>query len=46
MHFLNGKPLPRRMFVQSLGATFALPLLDAMIPISRAASRRAPDPTR
>ena len=46
MHFLNGKPLPRRMFVQSLGATFALPLLDAMIPISRAASRLAPDRTR
>jgi hypothetical protein len=46
MHFLSGKPLPRRTFVQSLGATFALPLLDAMIPIGRAASRLAPDRTR
>ena len=46
MHFLSGKPLPRRTFVQSLGATFALPLLDAMIPIGRAASRVAPDRTR
>jgi Protein of unknown function (DUF1552) len=46
MHFLNGKPLPRRTFVQSLGATFALPFLDAMIPIGRAASRLAPDRTR
>jgi uncharacterized protein DUF1552 len=46
MHFLSGKPLPRRTFVQSLGATFALPFLDAMIPIGRAASRVAPDRTR
>jgi hypothetical protein len=46
MHFLNNKPLPRRTFVQSLGATFALPMLDAMIPIGRAASRMAPDRTR
>ena len=46
MHFLNGKPLPRRTFVKGLGATFALPYLDAMIPIGRAASRLAPDRTR
>jgi hypothetical protein len=46
MHFLSGKPLPRRAFVQSMGATFALPFLDAMIPIGRAASRLAPDRTR
>jgi hypothetical protein len=46
MHFLSGKPLPRRAFVQSLGATFALPFLDAMIPVGRAASRLAPDRTR
>ena len=46
MHFLNNKPLPRRTFVQTLGATFALPMLDAMIPIGRAASRMAPDRTR
>ena len=46
MHFLSGKPLPRRAFVQSMGATFALPFLDAMVPIGRAASRMAPDRTR
>jgi hypothetical protein len=46
MHFLSGKPLPRRTFVQSLGATFALPFLDAMIPVGRAARWSAPDRTR
>jgi hypothetical protein len=46
MHFLTGKPLPRRTFVQSLGATFALPMLDAMIPVGRAARSVAPDRTR
>jgi hypothetical protein len=29
MHFLNGKLLPRRTFVRSMGATVALPFLDA-----------------
>jgi hypothetical protein len=42
MHFLNGKPLPRRAFVQSLGATVALPFLDAMVPTGRAYRRFAP----
>ena len=48
MHFLNDKPLPRRTFVRgALGATFALPYLDAMLPIGLGAWRRAPaDPTR
>ncbi len=46
MHFLSGKPLPRRTFVQSLGATFALPFLDAMIPVGRAGRWSAPDRTR
>ena len=46
MHFLSGKPLPRRTFVQSLGATFALPFLDAMVPVGRGARRLAPDRTR
>jgi hypothetical protein len=45
MHFLTGKPLPRRAFVQSLGATFALPFLDAMVPVGRA-RRLAPERTR
>lgn len=32
MQFLNAKPMERRRFVQSLGATVALPYLDAMLP--------------
>lgn len=47
MNILNGKPLPRRTFVRGMGATFALPLLDAMIPVGRGAWRAVPaDRTR
>jgi hypothetical protein len=46
MHFLNGKALPRRSFVQSLGATFALPFLDAMVPVGRARRFAPVDRTR
>ncbi len=47
MRFLAGKPLPRRTFLQSMGATVALPYLDAMIPVGRNASRFGPsDKTR
>ena len=35
MHFLTGKPLPRRTFVRGMGATVALPFLDAMVPAGR-----------
>ena len=35
MHFLTGKSLPRRTFLQGLGATVALPYLDAMVPAGR-----------
>jgi hypothetical protein len=38
MNLLTTKPLPRRTVLRGLGATLALPLLDAMLP---AASRRA-----
>ncbi len=41
MHFLNGKPLPRRTFVRGMGATVALPFLDAMVPTGRGAARYA-----
>jgi hypothetical protein len=41
MHFLNGKLLPRRTFVRSMGATVALPFLDAMVPAGRGAARYA-----
>jgi hypothetical protein len=35
MHFLTGKPIPRRTFVRGMGATVALPFLDAMVPAGR-----------
>lgn len=35
MHFLTGKPIPRRTFVRGMGATVALPFLDAMVPVGR-----------
>jgi hypothetical protein len=40
MRILTDKPLPRRTFVRGMGATVALPFLDAMIP-SAAFARRA-----
>ena len=36
---LSRKSLPRRTFLRGMGATIALPLLDAMIPAATAASR-------
>ncbi|MEI6739364.1 MAG: DUF1552 domain-containing protein [Gemmatimonadaceae bacterium] len=41
MHFLSGKAMPRRQFVQGLSAAFALPYLDAMLPTGRGAWRAA-----
>jgi hypothetical protein len=35
MHFLTGKAMPRRQFLQGMSATIALPYLDAMIPTGR-----------
>ena len=32
MHILSGKAIPRRTFLRGLGATVALPYLDAMVP--------------
>lgn len=48
MRFLDGKPLPRRTFLHSMGATVALPLLDAMVPTGRGGMRgvAAADRTR
>jgi hypothetical protein len=46
MHFLTDKPLPRRTFVRGLGATFALPYLDAMLPAGFGARRAVVDRTR
>ena len=48
MNFITGKHIPRRTFLRGLGATAALPLLDAMIPAGRLRAHVRPDegPTR
>lgn len=40
--FISKKHLPRRTFLQSMGAAIALPFLDAMTPALKAASAPAP----
>ena len=35
MTYLSGKALPRRTFLQGMGATVALPFLDAMFPAGK-----------
>ena len=35
MPFISGKHLPRRTFLRGMGATVALPFLDAMVPAKR-----------
>jgi hypothetical protein len=35
MEFITGRHLPRRTFLQGMGASVALPLLDAMVPAGR-----------
>jgi Protein of unknown function (DUF1552) len=48
MQFITGKHLPRRTFLRGMGATVALPFLDAMIPAwgSGAKAAAAAQPTR
>ena len=47
MHFLTGRTVGRRTFLRGVGATVALPLLDAMVPAGRLrAGTRAEQPTR
>ncbi|MFN0179109.1 MAG: DUF1552 domain-containing protein [Gemmatimonadales bacterium] len=48
MHFLDGQAIARRTFVKTVGATFGLPWLDAMVPAGRGRWARslAGDPTR
>ena len=50
MHFITGKQMPRRTFLRGMGATVALPFLDAMVPArevrARAARAAAADPMR
>lgn len=43
---LSRKSLPRRTFLRGIGATVALPLLDAMVPAATAMSRTAANPVR
>jgi|CXWL01.1.fsa_nt_gi hypothetical protein len=44
--FNTKKSLPRRSFLQGMGVTMALPLLDAMIPASTALAQTAAQPVR
>ncbi len=39
MRFITKKSLPRRTFLKGVGASFALPLLDAMIPAATASTK-------
>jgi hypothetical protein len=43
---ITGKALPRRTFLRGMGATVALPLLDAMVPAMSALARTAAAPVR
>jgi hypothetical protein len=43
---ITKKALPRRTFLRGIGATLALPLLEAMIPAATAATRSAALPVR
>ena len=43
--FITKKHLPRRTILRGLGATMALPLLDAMIPARTALAQTAASPT-
>ena len=43
---ITRKALPRRAFLRGMGATLALPLLDAMIPAATASGKTAAKPVR
>ena len=44
--FITKRALPRRTFLRGVGATLALPLLDAMVPASTALAQTAANPVR
>ena len=46
MHFITGKQIPRRAFLQGAGAMVGLPLLDAMTPAGRLRAGRDDRPVR
>ena len=43
---ITKKALPRRTFLRGMGATLALPLLDAMVPALSAIARTPAQPLR
>jgi hypothetical protein len=43
---ITKKALPRRTFLRGMGATLALPLLDAMVPSMTALAKTAAEPVR
>ena len=43
---ITKKALPRRTFLRGIGASFALPLLDAMVPSMTAVAKTPADPVR
>ena len=44
--FITKRALPRRTFLRGVGATLALPVLDAMVPASTALAQTAANPVR
>src|SRR3954469_977471 len=46
MKFITRKALPRRTFLCGVGATLALPLLEAMVPAATALAKTAANPVR
>ena len=46
MSFISRRSIPRRAVLRGLGATLALPLLDAMVPAMSVTARTAAAPTR
>ena len=46
MNFITKKSIDRRAFLHGVGATVALPLLDAMVPASTALAKTAANPVR
>ena len=43
---ITKKALPRRTFLRGMGATIALPLLDAMVPSMTALAKTPAEPVR
>lgn len=46
MNFITKKSIPRRTFLRGVGATLALPLLDAMLPAATAFAKTPAKPVR